>query len=182
MKVEVKIPSCVRLFATPCTLQSLEFSRPEHWSGQPFPSPADLPNPGIEPRSPTLQADSLPAEPQGKPKNTGVGSLLLLQRIFLTQKSNWGLLHCRQVLYQLSCEGSPQEHGVNQKEDKDLKILCWSLPIFFKTKKFLQISTHKVKTVYKYIRPCLSLCLNRQDKQCSSWVRNSSRDPVMNDR
>ena len=46
----------------------MEFSRPEYWSGQPFPSPGDLPNPGIEPRSPTLQADYLPAEPQGKPK------------------------------------------------------------------------------------------------------------------
>ena len=44
----------------------------------PFPSPGDLPNPGIEPRSLALQADSLPAEPQGKPKNTGVGSLSLL--------------------------------------------------------------------------------------------------------
>ena len=41
----------------------------------PFPSPGDLPNPGIEPRSPALQADSLPAKAQGKPKNTGVGSL-----------------------------------------------------------------------------------------------------------
>ena len=41
----------------------MEFSRPEHWSGWPFPSPGDCPNPGIEPRSPTLQADSLPAEP-----------------------------------------------------------------------------------------------------------------------
>ena len=49
-----------------------------------FPSPRDLPNPGIEPRSPTLQVDSLPAEPQGKPKNTGVSSLSCLQRIFLT--------------------------------------------------------------------------------------------------
>ena len=53
------------------------FSRQEYWSGLPFPSPGDLPNPGIEPRSPTLQVDSLPAEPQGKPKNTGVGSLSL---------------------------------------------------------------------------------------------------------
>ena len=44
----------------------------------------DLPNPGIEPRSPELQADSLPAEPPGKPKNTGVGSLSLLQQIFPT--------------------------------------------------------------------------------------------------
>ena len=45
----------------------MEFSRSEYWSGQPFPSPQDLPNPGIEPKSPALQADSLPAEPQGKP-------------------------------------------------------------------------------------------------------------------
>ena len=45
----------------------MEFSRPEAWDGLPFPSPGDLPNPGIKPRSPALQADSLPAEPQGKP-------------------------------------------------------------------------------------------------------------------
>ena len=51
----------------PRTIQSMEFSRPEYWSGLPFPSPGDLPNPGIEPRSPTLQADSLSAVPQGKP-------------------------------------------------------------------------------------------------------------------
>jgi len=44
----------------------MEFSRPEYWSGELFPSPGDLPNPGIKPRSPTLQADSLPVEPQGK--------------------------------------------------------------------------------------------------------------------
>ena len=50
----------------------MEFSRPEYWSGLSFPSPGDLPNPGIEPRSPTLQVDSLPSEPPGKPKNTGV--------------------------------------------------------------------------------------------------------------
>ena len=74
-----------------------------------FPSPGDLPNPGIEPRSPTLQADSLLAEPQGKPKNTGVHSLSLLQWIFPTQGSNGGLLHCRWILYQLSYEGSPRQ-------------------------------------------------------------------------
>ena len=63
--------------------------------------------PGIEPRSLTLQADSLPAEPQGKPKHTGVGSLSLLQWIFLTQELNRGLLHSRRTLYQLSYQGSP---------------------------------------------------------------------------
>ena len=46
---------------------SMEFSRQEHWSGLPFPSPGDLPNPGIKPGSPASQADSLPSEPPGKP-------------------------------------------------------------------------------------------------------------------
>ena len=50
---------------------------------------------------------SLPAEPPGKPKITGVGSLSLLQQIFLTQKLNQGLLHCRQILYELTYMGSP---------------------------------------------------------------------------
>ena len=67
------------------------------------------PNPGVEPTSPALQAHSLPAEPQGKPKNTGVGSLSLLQRIFVIQELNWGLPHCRQILYQLTYQVSSQE-------------------------------------------------------------------------
>ena len=103
--------SHVRLFVTPRTIQALEFFRPEYWSGYLVlvvgKIPVDLPNPGTEPRSPTLQADSLPAEPQGKPKNTGVGSLFLLQRIFPSQESDQGLLHCRYILYQLSYQGSP---------------------------------------------------------------------------
>ena len=64
--------SLVWLFATPWTNQSMEFSRPEYWNGWCFPSPGDRPNPGIEPRSPALQVESVPAEPQGKPKNPGV--------------------------------------------------------------------------------------------------------------
>ena len=87
----------------------MEFSRQEYWSGLPFPSPGDPPNPEIELRSPALQADSLPAEPQGKAKNTGVGSLSLLQQIFPIQESNRDLLHFRQILYQLSSQGSPQD-------------------------------------------------------------------------
>ena len=75
----MKVAQHVQLFATPWTIQSMEFSRPEYWSGWPFPFPGDLPNPEIEPRSPALQVDFLPAEPQRKPKNTGVGSLSLLQ-------------------------------------------------------------------------------------------------------
>ena len=53
-------------------------------------------------RSLALQADSLLAEPPGKPKDTGVSSLSLLQWIFPTQELNWGLLHCRGILYKLS--------------------------------------------------------------------------------
>ena len=83
------------------------FSRQKYWSGLPCPPPGDLPNPGIKPRSPALKVNSLPSEPPGRPKNTGVGSLSLLQGIFPIQESNWGLLHCRQILYQLSYQGSP---------------------------------------------------------------------------
>ena len=50
----------------------MEFSRPEYWNRYPFPSPGDLPIPGLTPRSPTVQAGSLPVKPQGKPKNIGV--------------------------------------------------------------------------------------------------------------
>ena len=72
-----------------------------------FPFSRDLPNAGIKPRSPALRADSLPTEPQGKPKNTGVGSLSFLQRIFPTRESNHGLLHCRQIFYQLNYKRTP---------------------------------------------------------------------------
>ena len=95
----------------PWAIESMELSRPEQWSGSAFPSPGYLPNPGIEPRSPALQGDSLPAEPPGKLKNTGVGSLSLLQEIFPTQGSNPSLLNCRWILYQLSYQGSPIQHS-----------------------------------------------------------------------
>ena len=67
-KVKVKSLSLVRLFVTPWTVTyqapwSMGFSRQEYWSGLPFPSPGDLPNPGIEPGSPALQTDALPSEP-----------------------------------------------------------------------------------------------------------------------
>ena len=72
LKVKVKLFSRVRLFATPWTVvyqapPSMGFSREEYWSGLPFPSPVDLPDPGIEPESPVLQADALTSEPPGKP-------------------------------------------------------------------------------------------------------------------
>ena len=76
------------------------------WIATPSSRGSSWPDPGIEPRSPALQVISLPAEPQERPKNTGVGSLSLLQGIFPTQGSNPGLPYCRQILYQLSHKGS----------------------------------------------------------------------------
>ena len=71
----MKSLSCVQLFATPWTVAyqappSMGFSRQECWSGLPFPSPGDLSDPGIEPWSPTLQADALPSEPPGIVQDT----------------------------------------------------------------------------------------------------------------
>ena len=73
-----------------------------------FPSPDDLPNPGIKPMSPALQVDSLPTELPGKPINIGLSCHALLQGIFPTQGSNPGLPYYRQILYSLSHQGSPR--------------------------------------------------------------------------
>ena len=95
------------------TVHGILQARILEWVAFPFSrgssQPGDLPNPGIKPRSPTLQEDSLPAEPQGKwlSKNTGVSSLSLLQGIFPTQESNQSALHCRGILYHLSSHRSP---------------------------------------------------------------------------
>ena len=75
LKVKVKSLSRVQLFATPWTVAyqappSMGLSRQQCWSGLPFPSPGDLPDPGIKPGSPTLQADALPSEPPGKLLNS----------------------------------------------------------------------------------------------------------------
>ena len=80
---KVKSLGHVRLFATPWTVAyqaplSMGFSRQEYWSGLPFPSPGDLPNPGIEPRSSTFQADTLTSEPPGKPSRHATRQIPLL--------------------------------------------------------------------------------------------------------
>ena len=72
-----------------------------------FHSPGVLPNPGIKPSSPALQADYLQTEGPGKSRNTEVSSLSFPQQILLIHESSWGLLHCRWILYQLSYQGSP---------------------------------------------------------------------------
>ena len=78
--------SCVTPWTVACQAPlSMEFSRKEYWSGLPFPSPWDLPNPGIKSGSPALQADSLPSEPPGKPnKKQTISNCLLNEWNHLT--------------------------------------------------------------------------------------------------
>ena len=136
----------------------MEFSRPEYWYR--FPSPGDLPNPGLEPRSPILQVDSLPAEPPKKPKNIGVGSLSLLQRIFLTQEWKRGLLLCRWILYQLSYQGSPfyfKQQGNQHTQFSSSRSLplqinwCSQLSLYIYNKP-LKILSFKEKSGYRVLR------------------------------
>ena len=87
------------------TAQGILQARILEWVAVPF--SRGLSNPEIEPKTSTLQEDSLPAEPPGKPKNTGVGSVSLLQWIFLPPELNQGLLYCRWILYQLTSQASP---------------------------------------------------------------------------
>ena len=87
----MKLLSRVRLFATPWTVAyqappSMGFSRQEYWSGVPFPSPGDLPDPGIEPGFPAFQEDDLTSEPQGSPVAVQFSKHLLLKRL--------SFLHC----------------------------------------------------------------------------------------
>ena len=109
--VVVRAPGHVQLFVTPWIIahqaplsMGILQARILEWVA--MPSFRDLRNPGIKPRSRALQTDSLPYKPRGEPKNTGVGSLSLLQGIFPTQDSNWGLLHCRRILYWLNYQGT----------------------------------------------------------------------------
>ena len=79
--------------ATPWTVAyhaplSVGFSRQEYWNGLPFPSPGDLPNPGIEPRYPTLQADALPFEPPGKLSHQETKIPAIMAILFSQEKPN----------------------------------------------------------------------------------------------
>ena len=81
--------------------------------------------------SPILQVDSLPAEPQGKPKNTRMGSLSLLQWIFPTQELNRVLPHCRRILYQLSYQGSSlAQMPLKLTQPKSISCMLAVLSIF----------------------------------------------------
>ena len=109
--------SHVRLFITPSTVArqaplSMGFSRPEDWSGEPFPPAGALPDPGTEPRSPTLQADSLPAEPPGTP--SGKEPACQFRRCTRRGFDPWVgkiLQRTQDTPLQYSCLGNPMDRG-----------------------------------------------------------------------
>ena len=117
---------CDPMDCSPPDFSSWGFSKQEYGSGFPCPPPGDLPNPGIELRSPALQAYSLLFEPQGKPQKTGVGSLSFLQGVFPTQELNRGLLHCRRILYQLNYQGSPY-YAYPLQRDRSPSVIEWDM-------------------------------------------------------
>ena len=109
----------------------------EYWSGLPCPPPADLPNPGIELRFPALQADSWPSEPPGKPKNTGVHSLSLLQGIFPIQELNcinhWASLVAQLVknapaMRETWVQSLGWEDPLEKGKATHSSILAWRIP------------------------------------------------------
>ena len=137
-----------------------------HWRRKWQPTPVFLPgefqgrrslvaNPRTEPKFPALQVDSLAAEPPGKPKNTGVGSLSILQWVLLIQELNWGLLHCRRILYQLSYQGGPYRL-------KTFKCTFLAMTYFLPTQGFYFFHVNgflKLKIFYpKLFTICIYVC------------------------
>ena len=118
MKVKVKSLSRVRLVTTPWTVAfqaplSMGFSRQEYWSGLPFPLPGELPDPGIEPGSPALEANALTSEPPGKP---------LLLRLLLNRFSHVRLCAAPETAAHqapLSLGLSRQEHCLKSSTNGD---------------------------------------------------------------
>ena len=88
-----------------CTVHGILQSRILEWVAFPFSRGSSQPR--DQTQVSCIAGDSLSTEPQGKPKNTGVGSLFYLQQIFLTQESNWGLLHCRWIFLPTELSGKP---------------------------------------------------------------------------
>ena len=112
----MKSLSRIRLFATPWTVAyqappSMGFSRQEYWSGLPFPSPGDLPDPGIEPRSPILEADALTSEPPGQENSRNTSTSALLIR--LKPLTVWITTNCEKFLKRWDYQ-TTSVHGILQ--------------------------------------------------------------------
>ena len=126
-KVKVKSLSCVRLFATPWTVAhqappSMRFSRQEYWSGLPFPSPGDLPDPGIEPRSPAFQADALITEPLKTPTET-MHKRLHYFKILVSTLSSIQYIQFEIKLHLIIDVSVPQMFSLTQRHLLKVKVL-----------------------------------------------------------
>ena len=129
-----------------------------------MPSSRDLPSPGIEPRSSTLQADSLPAEPPGKPENTGMGSLSFLPWIFLTQESNQGLLHCKHFISWATREAHERQTSkvlayLGQNNFPAVSLTLWTTATLFRSQQTtvsLAVESVGFGIMQTWYWPCLS--------------------------
>ena len=138
--MKVKSLSRVRLLATPGTVArqaplSMGFCRQEYWSGWPFPSPGDLPDPGIEPRSPALQADALPSESPGKPLSNFILCLLNIKmcpRFFHLKQVNKKifLFHIHPLSRAFHCLHFVTHRQCYQEHSYVLAILHTIRPVF----------------------------------------------------
>ena len=151
------------------------FSRQEYWSGLPFPPPGDLPNSGIEPRSPTLQAHSLPTEPPGKPKNIGVNSLSLCQKIFLTQESNQDLLHCRRFFTNWAIREAPHIYWTLTTYGKG-ELGCALQTVLGRAWEQADVSARPSSRFLCFQNSPTSLILNLESVHCGS-VKQITRGP-----
>ena len=127
MKVKVKVTQLYVTLATPWTIQSMEFSRKEYWSGSLSLLQGIFPTQGLNPGLLYCRQIFLPSEPQRKPNNPGVGNLSLLQQIFLIQESNRRPMHCRRILYLLSHQGrSDKQYCLKKKKQKKPHLNLYS--------------------------------------------------------
>ena len=127
-----------------------------------------FPNEGLKPSFPALQVDSLPPEPPGKPKNTTVGSLSLLQGNYPIQESNQGLLHWRRILYQLSYQGSPLINTNNP---------AWCLTtILLNAIEWITGGDFKVELTFLFAKRChVQLGWTKFPQNTSDWAETSPR-------
>ena len=153
--LKVKSLSHIQLFVTPWTVAyqaplSMGLSRQEYWSGLPFPSPGNLPNPGIEPRSPALRADALLSEPPGKPK-TSLNSLKLKTIVCVLSMcvdlrvcvhSDTPSLMWKEVkIFKMNLYEYPVHHGKFYFQKASLNYMFWiTLSFWFGSKTALSLS------------------------------------------
>ena len=131
----------------------VEFSRPEYWSGKPFPSPVDLPDPEIEPRSPALQVDSLPTQLSGKPNKPAICSptccIQYASKIWKTQQ--WPQDWKRPVFTPIPKKGNAKE--------------CLALKVHT-----IALISHASKVMFKILQARLQQHVNHELPRCSSWI------------